>query len=61
MPDHARAVTPDAYDVEALFGALALRESLPVIGNLLGHTQAQTTAPYAQLARLMFGVGVQHR
>ena len=30
--------------------ALALGESLPVIGKLLGHTQVQTTARYAHLA-----------
>ena len=31
--------------------ALALGESLPMIGKLLGHTQVQTTARYAHLAR----------
>ena len=31
-------------------GAVALGESLPVIGKLLGHTQVQTTARYAHLA-----------
>ena len=31
--------------------ALALGESLPMIGRLLGHTQIQTTARYAHLAR----------
>ena len=31
--------------------ALALGEGLPMIGKLLGHTQAQTTARYAHLAR----------
>ena len=31
--------------------ALALGESLPVIGKLLGHSQIQTTARYAHLAR----------
>ena len=31
--------------------ALALGESLPVIGKLLGHTQIETTARYAHLAR----------
>ena len=31
--------------------ALALGESLTMIGNLLGHTQVQTTARYAHLAR----------
>ena len=30
--------------------ALALGETLPVIGKLLGHTQVQTTARYAHLA-----------
>ena len=31
--------------------ALALGESLPMIGKLLGHSQIQTTARYAHLAR----------
>ena len=31
--------------------ALALGESPPMIGKLLGHTQVQTTARYAHLAR----------
>ena len=31
--------------------AVALGESLPIIGKLLGHTQVQTTARYAHLAR----------
>ena len=31
--------------------ALALVESLTMIGKLLGHTQVQTTARYAHLAR----------
>ena len=31
--------------------ALALGESLPMIGKLLGHTQVRTTARYAHLAR----------
>ena len=31
--------------------ALALGEGLPMIGKLLGHTQVQTTARYARLAR----------
>ena len=31
--------------------ALALGESLPMIGKLLGHTQVQTTARYAHLQR----------
>ena len=31
--------------------ALALGESLPMIGRLLGHSQVQTTARYAHLAR----------
>ena len=30
--------------------ALALGDSLPMIGRLLGHTQVQTTARYAHLA-----------
>ena len=32
-------------------GALALGEGLPMIGKLLGHSQVQTTARYAHLAR----------
>ena len=31
--------------------ALALGESLPMIGKLLGHSQVETTARYAHLAR----------
>ena len=31
--------------------ALALGQSLPMIGKLLGHTQVQTTARYANLGR----------
>lgn len=31
-------------------GAVAIGESLPMIGKLLGHTQVQTTARYAHLA-----------
>ena len=31
--------------------ALALGESLPMIGNLLGHNKIDTTARYAHLAR----------
>ena len=30
---------------------MSLGESLPVFGKLLGHTQVQTTARYAHLAR----------
>ncbi len=33
------------------FRALALDESLPMIGKLLGHRQVQTTAPYAHLTQ----------
>ena len=33
------------------FRALALGESLPMIGKLLGHSQIETTARYAHLAR----------
>ncbi len=33
--------------------ALALGESLPMIGKILGHTQIHTTARYAHLARDM--------
>jgi len=32
-------------------GSPALGEGLPMIGKLLGHTQVQTTARYAHLAR----------
>ena len=31
-------------------GGLLVREGLPMIGKLLGHTQVQTTARYAHLA-----------
>ena len=31
--------------------ALALGEGLPMIGKMLGHTQVQTAARYAHLAR----------
>ena len=31
--------------------ALALGETLPMIGRMLGHTKIQTTARYAHLAR----------
>ena len=41
------------HDLRHFFAshALALGETLPVIGKLLGHTQVQTTARYAHLAR----------
>ena len=41
------------HDIRHSFAsrALALGESLPMIGKLLGHTQIQTTARYAHLAR----------
>ena len=49
---------PDAersqlHDMWRLFAsrAVALGESLPMIGKLLGHTQVQITARYAHLAR----------
>ena len=32
-------------------GGLLVGEGLPMIGKLLGHTQVQTTARYAHLAR----------
>ena len=35
----------------ALARALALGEGLPIIGRLLGHRQAETTARYAHLDR----------
>lgn len=40
------------HDLRHTFASagLALGESLPMIGKLLGHTQAQTTARYAHLA-----------
>ena len=34
-----------------LAGRWALGEGLPMIGKLLGHSQVQTTARYAHLAR----------
>ena len=51
----ARADLNDAriHDLRHSFvsRARALGESLPMIGKLLGHARAQTTAPYAHLAR----------
>ena len=51
----ARAELPDVqiHDLRHSFAsrALALGEGLPMIGKLLGHTQVQTTARYARLAR----------
>ena len=50
----ARAELDDVriHDLRRSFAsrALALGESLPMIGKLLGHTQVQTTARYAHLA-----------
>ncbi len=50
-----RAKLPDVriHDLRHSFAsrALALGEGLPMIGKLLGHTQVQTTARYAHLAR----------
>ncbi len=50
----ARAELEDVrlHDLRHSFAsrALALGESLPVIGKLLGHTEVQTTARYAHLA-----------
>ena len=45
--------TPHIHDLGHSFAsrALALGESLTMIGKLLGHTQVQTTARYAHLAR----------
>ena len=41
------------HDLTAIFAscALALGQSLPIIGKLRGHTQVQTTARYALLQR----------
>ena len=41
------------HDIRHSFAsrALALGEGLPIIGRLLGHSQAETTARYAHLAR----------
>ncbi len=51
----ARAALHDVrlHDLRHSFAsrALALGEGLPMIGKLLGHTQVQTTARYAHLAR----------
>ena len=51
----ARAGLDDVriHDLSHTFAsrALALGESLTMIGKLLGHTQVQTTARYAHLAR----------
>jgi integrase len=50
-----RAKLPDVriHDLRHSYasGALALGEGLPMIGKLLGHTQVQTTARYAHLAK----------
>ena len=51
----ARAGLPDVrlHDLRHSFAsrALALGESLPMIGKLLGHAQIETTARYAHLSR----------
>ena len=51
----ARAELDDVriHDLRHSFAsrALALGESLPMIGKLLGHAQVQTTARYAHLAK----------
>ena len=41
------------HDLRRIFAsrALAVGESLPMIGKLLGHTRVQTTARYAHLGR----------
>ena len=46
--------TFNLHDLRHTFAsrALALGESLPMIGKLLGHTQVQTTARYAHLSSL---------
>ena len=41
--------------------ALALGESLPVIAKLLGHSQIQTTARYAHLARYSVKASAKRR
>jgi integrase len=50
----ARAGLKDAriHDLRYTFAsaAVAAGQGLPMIGNLLGHTQVQTTARYAHLA-----------
>ena len=54
-PIRARAGLDDVrlLDLRHSFAsrALALGESLPMIGKLLGHSQVETTARYAHLAR----------
>ena len=49
-----RAGLPDMrmHDLRHSYASVAagIGESLPIIGKLLGHTQAQTTARYAHLA-----------
>ena len=53
-PETSEAITPSEFhDLRRCFAsrALALGESLTMIGKLLGHTQVQTTARYAHLAR----------
>ena len=49
---HFRASEASSWSAPPeLWRALALGEGLPMIGKLLGHTQVQTTARYAHLAR----------
>ena len=51
--ERARLEDVRIHDLRHSFAsrALALGEGLPMIGKLLGHTQVQTTARYAHLAR----------
>ena len=51
--EHAGLEDVRIHDLRHSFAsrALALGESLTMIGKLLGHTQVQTTARYAHLAR----------
>ena len=51
--ERARLTDMHIHDVRHSYAsrALALGESLPMIGRLLGHTQVETTARYAHLAQ----------
>ena len=50
-PPEIHDVEHYSYAIRMHSRALALGESLTMIGKLLGHTQVQTTARYAHLAR----------
>ena len=52
MPcNRPRPINLDDLSHSFASGCLLVDEGLPMIGKLLGHTQVQTTARYAHLAR----------